>query len=132
VHILWQGIILSIGALTAFFIARYVLFANLPSEAMDPQVQTVVFTTLVLAQLMHAFNSRSERLSFMELSFFDNKALLLALGASLILQLAVILIPPLMQVFGTAYVGASGWILIIACSLLPVVLIDRVKVLLRK
>ena len=131
-YIIWQGLILSLGALAAFFISRYVLFAGPTTGAAEPRVQTVVFTTLVLSQLLHAFNSRSERLSVMELSFFDNKALLAALAGSLSLQLAVIFIPPLMRLFGTGYVGAAGWGLILACSLLPVILIDRVKVLLRR
>ena len=124
--VVWQGLILSLGSLAAFFISYYVLF---PDDI--AKVQTVAFTSLVLAQLMHAFNSRSERLSLMELSFFDNKALLAALGASLALQFLVILVPPFMRLLGTAYVGASGWGLILACSILPVILIDRVKVLLR-
>jgi Ca2+-transporting ATPase len=127
VMVLWQGLILSLGTLTAFFVAYYVLYP----DSID-KVQTVAFTTLVLAQLMHAFNSRSERLSLMEMSFFDNKALLLALGGSLALQLVVIFVPVFMRLFGTAYLDAGGWGLILACSILPVLLIDRVKVILRR
>jgi Ca2+-transporting ATPase len=124
--IIWQGLLLSLGALAAFFVSYYVLY---PDDI--AKVQTVAFTTLVLAQLMHAFNSRSETLSFMELSFTDNKALLAALGGSLALQLLVILVPPLMRLFDTAYLNATGWGLILACSVLPVIAIDRVKVALR-
>jgi len=124
--IIWQGLLLSLGALAAFFISYYVFY---PDDI--AKVQTVAFTTLVLAQLLHAYNSRSENLSFMELSFFDNKALLGALGGSLALQLLVIFVPPLMRLFGTAYLNAAGWGLIIACSVLPVIAIDRVKVALR-
>ena len=126
IMIVWQGVLLSLGALTAFFVAYYVLY---PNDA--AKIQTVAFTTLVLAQLLHAFNSRSERLSFTELSFTDNKALLAALGASLALHLLVILVPPLMRLFGTAYLSAAGWGLIIACSVLPVIAVDRVKVILQ-
>ncbi|MBN2026680.1 MAG: cation-translocating P-type ATPase [Actinobacteria bacterium] len=124
--VIWQGFVLSLGALAAFFISHYTLYAG-----DDARIQTVVFTTLVFAQLMHAFNSRSENLSFMQLSFFDNRALVAALGFSLALQLLVILVPPLMRLFGTAYIGAEGWGLILACSILPVIAIDRVKVILR-
>ena len=127
VMILWQGFILSIGALAAFFISYYVLF----SEDIA-QVQTVVFTTLVFSQLLHSFNSRSETLSVMEMPFFDNKALWAALGVSLALQLSVTLIPPVMDIFKTAYISAAGWGLIIACSIIPVIVIDRVKVLLNR
>ncbi|NPV58861.1 MAG: cation-translocating P-type ATPase [Actinobacteria bacterium] len=124
--VVWQGVILSLGALAAFFISRAILFPHDPAKA-----QTVTFTTLVISQLIHAFNSRSERLSFAELPLFDNKALVGALLLSLGLQLLVVLVPPFMRLFGTAGVGADGWGLILACSVLPAILIDRIKVLLR-
>jgi Ca2+-transporting ATPase len=128
--VLWQGLLLSVGALTAFFVSFYILYP-VGSPDSIAKVQTVAFTTLVLAQLMHAFNSRSERLSLMELSFFDNKALLAALGGSLALHLVVIFVPVFMRLFGTAYLDLAGWGLILVCSVLPVLLIDRVKVVLR-
>ena len=126
-HLVSQGAVLSLGALSAFFISRYVLF---PSHL--PMAQTVVFTTLVLSQLMHAFNSRSETLTFGEMSHTDNPALLAALAASAALQVMVVTFPPAMRLFGTVYMGASGWGLALACSILPVVLIDRMKLLHRK
>ena len=130
-YILWQGLVLSLGALSSFFIARYWLFPASGGDVALAKVRTVVFTTLVLSQLLHSFNSRSERLSVTQLSFFDNKALLAALAASLALQLAVIFIPPLMNLFGTEFLNGAAWILIIAASAIPAILIDRIKVLLR-
>jgi Ca2+-transporting ATPase len=125
--IIWQGLVLSAGALAAFFVAKYALFSGLSSEAAELRVHTMVFTTLVFSQLLHAFNSRSERLSFTQMPLFDNKALLAALAVSLLLQLAVILIPPLMRLFGTAYLDGTAWGVILACSIIPVLLIDRIK-----
>ncbi len=126
VMILWQGLLLSLGSLPAFFIAYYALYPNSIGK-----VQTVTFTTLVLAELMHSFNLRSERLSFVELPFFGNKALLLALAACLALHMAVIFVPPLMGLLGTEFLDAAGWGLILVCSIIPVIAIDRVKVILR-
>ena len=125
-HLVTRGVILSLGALAAFFISRYVIF---PSNL--AMTQTVVFNTLVFSQLLHAFNSRSETLTFGEMSHTDNRVLLVALAASAGLQVLVVTFPPAMRLFGTAHAGASGWGLAIACSLLPVVLIDRLKLLLR-
>ncbi|MBC7229981.1 MAG: calcium-translocating P-type ATPase, PMCA-type [Actinobacteria bacterium] len=125
--VVWQGLLLSLGALAAFFVSRSILYPHHAAKA-----QTVTFTTLVISQLIHAFNSRSERLSIAELSFFDNRALIGAVLASLGLQLMVVLVPPLMRLFGTAPLGAEGWGLILACSVLPSVLVDRVKVALRR
>jgi hypothetical protein len=39
---------------------------------------------------------------------------------------------PFMRLLGTTYVDATGWGLILACSILPVILIDRVKLVLRR
>ncbi len=130
--VVWQGLVLSLGALTAFFVSRYVLFADLPVAASLPKVQTAVFATLVLSQLLHAFNCRDERLSFLERSFLDNKPLLGALASSLFLQAMVLFVPPFMRAFGTAYLSAAGWGLVAACSFVSVIVIDRIKILLRK
>jgi Ca2+-transporting ATPase len=119
-----QGALLSLGALAAFMIARFSLFPQHPAK-----VQTVTFATLVLSQLMHAYNCRSETLSFTRLPLLDNKSLVLALAGSLFLQLAVLFIPPLMRILGTDYIGHQGWGVVLSCSLLPVVLIDRMKAL---
>jgi Ca2+-transporting ATPase len=65
-HIILQGTILSMGALAAFLVSRYVMF---PSHL--AMTQTVTFTTLVFSQLLHAFNSRSETLTLAEMSVTD-------------------------------------------------------------
>ncbi len=134
--LMWQGCVLALGALACFFIARYWLFAGnflTVNEASRDKgmsmVQTAVFCTLVFAQLLHAYNCRSEDTSFWKMSLWDNRALPLALGASLLLQVLVVTIPPLMRAFGTSYMNASAWLVIILCSITPVLAIDRIKVL---
>jgi Ca2+-transporting ATPase len=127
VHVILQGAILASGALAAFFVSRYVLFPT----RLDV-TQTVVFTTLVFSQLLHAFNARSETLTFGEMSHADNKALIAALLVSAAMQLLVVLFPPFMRLFGTARMNGAAWGLVVACSLLPVVLADRLKLLLRR
>ncbi|MBC7253748.1 MAG: cation-translocating P-type ATPase [Actinobacteria bacterium] len=126
-YIILQGAVLSLGALTAFLVSRYVMF---PSHL--AMAQTVTFTTLVFSQLMHAFNSRSETLTLAEMPMAGNRALPAALAASAGLQALVVTVPPVMRLFGTADIGAAGWGLALACSLFPVALIDRLKVLRRK
>ncbi|MGQ9476784.1 MAG: calcium-translocating P-type ATPase, PMCA-type [Actinomycetota bacterium] len=126
-HIILQGAVLSLGALAAFLVSRYVMF-----PAHLAMAQTVTFTTLVFSQLLHTFNSRSETLTLSEMSPTDNRALLAALAASAGLQVLVVTVPPVMRIFGTASMGAPGWGLALACSLLPVAVIDRLKVLRRR
>ena len=55
--ILWQGFILALGALSIYFFGPK-LFSTL-SITYDREIfQTCVFTTLVLNQLLHAYNFR--------------------------------------------------------------------------
>ncbi len=137
--LMWQGFTLALGALACFFITRYWIFSQnfltLDEGLKDKgisMVQTAVFCTLVFAQLMHAYNCRSEDISFFKMKLWDNRALPLALGASLLLQVSVVTVPPLMRAFGTSYMNVSAWLAIILCSILPVLAIDRFKVLIVK
>ncbi len=127
--ILWQGAILSVGALTSFFLAVYALGFR-PGNATDlKSIQTIVFTTLVFAQLFHTMNFHSERLSFFGANPFVNRPLIVALLLSFAMQFLVILVPPLMNAFGTAYLSLRGWLVVLGSSMVPVLLIDRLKVI---
>ncbi len=127
--ILWQGAILSIGALASFFLAVYALGFK-PGDATDlKSIQTIVFTTLVFAQLFHTMNFHSESLSFFRANPFVNRPLIVALLISFAMQFLVILVPPLMDAFGTAYLGVNGWVVVLGSSIIPVLLIDRLKVI---
>ncbi len=130
--ILWQGALLSIGALASFFLAIYALGFK-PGDATDlKSIQTIVFTTLVFAQLFHTMNFHSERISYFRANPFVNRPLIVALLISFAMQFLVILVPPLMNAFGTAYLGVNGWLVVLGSSILPVLLMDRLKVLIAR
>jgi Ca2+-transporting ATPase len=124
--LLWQGLALSGGGLAAFFLARYWLY---PGDQGVRAVQTMVFCTLVFAQLLHALNCRSEELSFFRLRIWDKPVLPVALLASLALQLLVVTVPPLMRAFKTESLSLTAWLVTAACAVFPALLIDRVKAL---
>ncbi len=130
--IIWQGAALSLGALASFFLAVYALGFK-PGNTTDLRsIQTIVFTTLVFAQLFHTLNFHSETVSFLKANPFVNRALIAALSISFAMQFLVILVPPFMRAFGTAYLGINGWVVVLACSTVPVLLIDQLKVLAAK
>ena len=91
-HILWVGLL--IGGLT---LATQAWSWN----AGVPGWQTMVFTVLVFAQLFHCLAIRSERFSLFSIGLFSNPALLAAILATVLAQLAVIYLPPLNAVFRT-------------------------------
>ncbi|GAA0612736.1 calcium-translocating P-type ATPase, SERCA-type [Virgibacillus siamensis] len=88
--------------------------------------QTVAFTTLVMAQLIHVFDCRSEKSVFAR-NPFQNIYLVLAVLSSLILLLGVIYWEPLQPIFHTTFLGIRDWMLILVLSSLPTVLFGFTK-----
>jgi Ca2+-transporting ATPase len=64
--------------------------------------QTMVFTTLVVAQLAQALAVRSEQDSLLAIGIFSNPFLLVAIVLTLIAQLAVTYLPAMNEIFQTA------------------------------
>lgn len=71
--------------------------------------RTAAFTTLVLAQLFNAFNSRSDRHSAF-LGLLDNPWLWAAIGLGIAAQIAVVHLPVLQIAFATSPLSLSQWI----------------------
>ena len=88
-----EGLMLSLIALGAFGYSLYVMHQDLA------QARTVAFTVMVVAQLVHAFNCRSERLSLFQLGIGTNRALLGAILISLAVQATVLTLPAAGPVF---------------------------------
>jgi Ca2+-transporting ATPase len=63
--------------------------------------QTMVFTTLTLSQMGNALAIRSEQDSILKIGLLSNKPLLAAVLVTLVLQLAVVYVPLLQNIFTT-------------------------------
>ena len=70
--------------------------------------RTMVFTTIVLAQIFNAFNARSDTVSAF-VRPFDNRLLWAAAGLTVALQIAVVHAPPLQRAFDTASLDVTRW-----------------------
>ncbi len=81
--------------------------------------RTVAFATLILAELLRAFASRSERISVFKLGLFTNKIMNLSVGASLLLLIAVIYIPGVNGIFDNIALNPAAWLVIIPLALIP-------------
>jgi Ca2+-transporting ATPase len=102
-----------------------------PAEAAHSKL-TLVFTILALGPLVHAFNCRSERESIFTLGFGSNRFLIGAVLVSGSIHMLAILIPSLQPVFKSNQMWEPREIaLVIAMSLLPLPVIELVKVFLR-
>ncbi|KDE32801.1 calcium-translocating P-type ATPase, SERCA-type [Bacillus altitudinis] len=111
-----RGFLIGIATLLAFMFVYHRDPNNLQ------YAQTVAFSTLVLAQLIHVFDCRSER-SIFERNPLGNMYLIGAVVSSLLLMLVVIYYPPLQPIFKTVAVAPVDWLLIIGMSALPTFLL---------
>ncbi len=84
--------------------------------------QTVAFATLVLAQLIHVFDCRSEK-SIFSRNPFGNMYLVWAVVSSLVLMLIALYYPPLQQVFHTVSIAPRDWLLILGMASIPTFLL---------
>jgi Ca2+-transporting ATPase len=94
--------------------------------------ETMVFTVIVWAQLTTAVAVRSEKESLFKLGLFTNKAMLGAVLAGVLLQLAVIYVPSLNPVFKTDPLTAGELALCTALSFIPLIAIEIEKFVKRK
>lgn len=84
------------------------------SDSLDV-ARTVGFTTLVVAQLFNAFNSRSATASAFR-NLFTNRWLWTAVALGLALQIAVVHVPFLQTAFGTASLDVGQWAVAVAAA----------------
>lgn len=80
--------------------------------------QTVAFVTLVMAQLIHVFDCRSEH-SVFHRNPFENMYLVWAVLSSLLLVLAVIYWPPMQPIFKTTSLSFRDWALVLVAGGVP-------------
>ncbi len=91
----------------------------------------MAFATLTLCQLFHAFDVRSEDQSLLRLGILSNPAMNKAFLVGLALQLAVLLLPPLMGLFGVCALTAPQWACVLGLAITPVVVCELEKALRR-
>lgn len=111
---LWEKIIVRgclIGVCTLFSFELARLFA------MDlATCRTISLCTLVMSQLLHVFECRSERHSIFEIKIFSNPYLLGAVCVSVIMICSILYIPFLKSVFNTVSLNLDQWALVLFFS----------------
>ena len=94
--------------------------------------QTMIFTTLTLSQMGNALATRSESQTLLQAGLFSNKTLLGSVLLTLILQLAVIYVPFLQEIFETTALSLLEISICLGASLAVLVVIDGVKLVRNK
>ncbi len=120
-----QGLMLGAISLGAFAYSLYGLHQEVE------QARTVAFTVMVIAQLVHAFNCRSERWSLFQVGLWTNRPLLLAFSLSLGIQIVVLTVPAVATIFKVVPLPIEDWTLMGAMGIVPFLLMELIKALRR-
>ncbi len=128
-NILLQGALVGGAALAAFGI----IYLNDPDNPENlGRARTMAFCVLVYAELLRSLAARSQTLTLAQLGLFSNPALLGAIGVSFLLQLSVVTLPFARPFFESAQHFAWEWLLVFGLALVPVTVIELLKILNRR
>ena len=116
------GLVDTLAVIGVFYLA----LLHYPQQLMA--AQTIAFVTLCCSELLRAFVARSEHQSVFALGVFTNRAMVWAVGASLLLVLAAVYVPFLRPFFSTVPLGISDWLLMAPFILASPVTMEIVKV----
>ena len=124
IRLAWQGVLVGLVTLGAYYLGEYIL--SDPNLA-DASANTMAFATLTICQLFHAFDVRSEKQSIFHIGVLSNPSMNKAFVVGVVMQLAVLLIPPLMAVFHVCAMTPVMWLCVLGLSLLPTAVCEIVK-----
>jgi Ca2+-transporting ATPase len=120
-----EGAVITGGALSAYMWAR-------GRTGPGPHAGTVGFTALTLAQLLHAWSTRSETHTIFDRTrLAQNKWLPIAVGGTMALQVVANLVPGVRRVLGTVPLTPIDWIVALAAAIGPFLINELTKVALR-
>ena len=96
-------------------------FSFMPLAGTEPSMgaHTFAFIGLIMAELIRAYSSRSERHSVFSLGFFSNSTLNKGVLLSLVLTLAVLYLPFMSDAFNTIPLQLRDWAVILSLVLIP-------------
>jgi P-type Ca2+ transporter type 2C len=123
IYVLWVGLLMGAVSLGLGYWAWATGHANW---------QTMVFTTLTLSQMGNVLAIRSERESLFSIGLLSNKPLLGAVVLTFLLQMAVVYVPFLQDLFETAALSASNLAISLMVSTLPFFGVELAKFLARR
>jgi Ca2+-transporting ATPase len=132
-----RGIIVQSIALVVSVLGIYLWALNrYPDYATNPEhlayARTYAFVTLILAEVLRSYSSRSERDSIFKIGVFSNKTLVYATIVCLFLLGIVVYVPFLRPIFETAKLNLVDCEIILLFCLIPLCAGELYKVVKRK
>ena len=108
-----EGVMIGVLTLVAFSIGN-----NLYSIEVG---RTMAFLSLGILELVHSFNIKGEE-SILKTGLFENRYLVGAFVLGTLLQVVVVVISPLAQIFDVVPLNSVQWLMTVIISILPVVM----------
>ena len=113
-----EGVMIGVLTLVAFSIGN-----NLYSIEVG---RTMAFLSLGILELAHSFNIKGEE-SIFKTGLFENRYLVGAFVLGTLLQVVVVVISPLAQIFDVVPLNSVQWLMTAIISILPVVIVELQK-----
>ena len=120
---LWWKIIIEGAMLGMFTLLAFSIGNRLYSVEVG---RTMAFLTLGILELVHSFNIKSEE-SIFKIGIFENKYLVGALVLGVILQVIVVVVSPLAQVFSLVPLTEMQWLYTILIAVAPIPIVEIQK-----
>ena len=120
---LWWKIMIEGAMLGMFTLLAFSIGNRLYSVEVG---RTMAFLTLGILELVHSFNIKSEE-SIFKIGIFENKYLIGALVLGVILQVIVVVVSPLAQVFSLVPLTGMQWLYTILIAVAPIPIVEIQK-----
>ena len=130
------GVLIGILTLVAFYLG-IIHFGDVSiKEAKDGTEivtygRTMAFIVLTFSQLFYSLSMRNSKKTIFEVGFFGNMFLIVSIIISIILQVLLISIPPIAEMFKVTALDPSHWGIVIGLSLIPFAINEIIKVVTR-
>jgi Ca2+-transporting ATPase len=89
----------------------------------------MAFSVLAISELIHVFNVRNNEKSIFKTGILSNIKLILAIGVSFVLVLAILLVPALREIFSIVVLPKENIFEVIILVLSPLIIVEIMKLL---
>lgn len=119
-------------AVAAASLSAYLLSLRMYGLENIEEARTITFATLIVAELLRAYSSRSQKYTLLKIGVFSNKSMVYATLGAFMLLLAVIYIPFMNGIFYTFPLTFVDWEIVLSFAFIPLVVGELTKVVMAR
>ncbi len=132
--IVLQSIAVAGGSLLAYYWGmqhypiEYDAFGKVIEASLIP-ARTITFATLITAELLRAYSSRSQKYTLFKIGFFTNKNMIYSTLFAFLLLVVVLYIPFMQNIFYTFPLGILDWEIVLSFAFIPLIIGEIGKII---